>query len=240
MGNVPTTYFERHTVKLRRILPLTIIPIAAAFTLTGCFGSPAPAPAPASDSVAETGAAEPTSSASPTEAAGGSTASGDVAAPGTKAGVGEELVYEFTGTDDQKALIAAKLVDVTPATAEQVDFLNQQFDKDELKGFEISFIHVEMSKVSGDPVEFNADYTSFKPSDAEGQRVQDVTLIGWDECSTESFTPEFDAGEPITQCYIAAAPAGGATPAGVYYDGGYSDVNPYDYYDGKPLLFVQD
>ncbi|WP_440711393.1 hypothetical protein [Herbiconiux sp. YIM B11900] len=227
-------------MKLRRTLPLTIVPIAAVFALTGCFGSPSPAPAPASE--APSGAAEPTASASPTDtdSSGGAAASGDVAEPGTKAGVGEELVYEFTGTDDQKALIAAKLVDVTPATAEQVAFLNQQFDKDELKGFEISFIHVEMSKVSGDTIEFQSDYTSFKPSDAEGQRVQDVTLIGWDECTTESFTPEFDAGEPITQCYIAAAPAGGAAPAGVYYDGGYSDVNPYDYYDGKPLLFVQD
>ncbi|MFB2580774.1 hypothetical protein ACEXQD_05955 [Herbiconiux sp. P15] len=147
-------------------------------------------------------------------------------------------MYEFTGTDGQKALLSAELVDVTAATAEQVAFLNEQFDKDELKGFEISFIHLSQSKVSGDPVEFNSDYTSFKPIDAQGQRVQDVTVIGWDECTTESFTPEFDTGESITQCFIAAAPAGGNAPAGVMYDGGYEDPNPYDYYDGKPLLFV--
>ena len=223
-------------MNLRRLSSMTIVPAAALVVLAGCATpSPTPEAAPASEAAAPTSSA----SASPTPAADDEAApSGDVAAPGTKASTGEELVYEFTGTDDQKALISTKLVDVTPATAEQVAFLNAQFDNDELKGFDISFIHVQMSKVSGDPVAFDSDYTSFKPADAEGQRVQDVTLIGWDECSTESFTEEFDTGEPLVQCYIAAAPAGGNAPAGVIYDGGYADPNPFDYYDGKPLVFV--
>ncbi|MFB2586616.1 hypothetical protein [Herbiconiux liukaitaii] len=72
-------------------------------------------------------------------------------------------MYEFTGTDGQKALLSAELVDVTAAAAAQVAFLNEQFDKDELKGFEISFIHLSQSKVSGDPVEFNSDYYDGKP-----------------------------------------------------------------------------
>jgi hypothetical protein len=225
-------------MKLRTFGALVALPMVTAFTLSGCALLPS-APQPAAESSAPT--ASPTPTAEPTEEPSSGTAtSGDVAEPGTTVGPGEELVYEFTGTDEQKALISAALVDVTPATAEQVAFLNEQFDEDELKGLDISFIHVTQKKVSGDPVEFNADYTSFKPVDAEGQRVQDVTVIGWDECGTESFTPEFDAGVAMTQCYIAASPTGGNAPAGVMYEGGYEEGNPYSSYDGEPLLFLVD
>ncbi len=225
-------------VKPHKLSALVALPAITLLTLAGCaFPKPA-APEPAPETSVPSATSTPTEEAE--EPDDSSAASGDVAAPGTTAGPGEPLVTEFTGTDGQKALIASSLVDVVPATTEQVAFLNEQFDKGELDGFEISFIHLEQKKVSGDPIEFNADYTSFKPVDAEGQRVQDVTVIGWDECGTESFTPEFDSGETLVQCYIAAAPAGGGAPAGLMYDGGFSEDNPFDYYDGKPLLFLAD
>lgn len=225
-------------MKPLKLSALVALPIVTVLALAGCVPQPSPAPEPAAESSAP--AATPTPTEAAEEPADASAASGDVAAPGTTAGPGEPLVTEFTGTDGQTALIASSLVDVVPATTEQVAFLNEQFDKGELDGFEISFIHLEQTKVSGDPIEFNADYTSFKPVDAEGQRVQDVTVIGWDECGTESFTPEFDSGATLTQCYIAAAPSGGGAPAGLMYDGGFSEENPFDYYDGKPLLFLVD
>jgi hypothetical protein len=165
-------------------------------------------------------------------------ADGTVAAAGTKVGVGVPLTYEFTNVDDGIALISAKLLDVTPATADELATINAAFDEDELKGYDVWLIHFEETKVSGEPVEYNSDYSYFSPADASGNKVASPIIFSWDGCASESFTDEFDAGTPLEQCMLAAAPSGGNLPVGMMYTGGYQDDNPYDYYDGTPLYFT--
>lgn len=218
-------------MKLNRALPTLAVTLATTLALTGCFGS----------IVADT-TTEPTSAASPSATAGSDSpsapADGTLAEPGTRASMGESLTYEFVNTDGGKALISATLKSIEPVSADQLTFLNEQFAQ--LKGYEVFFLIVEEQKVSGDPVEFNASYTGFKPIDANGTKVQAITLIGWDECESNSFTPEFDdAGAVITNCFMAAAVPGGNMPEGIMYTGGFSDPNPYSDYDGKPIYWFK-
>ena len=221
-------------MQLSRVTALITVPIAAALVLAGCGMLPGPEAKPK-----ETASASASATPSEKPKASGS-ADGEVTEPGAEVGIDEEIVYESQGTDDVTALISAKLTEVTPATPEQVSFLKSQFDGGELDGLDLTLIRLVMTKVSGDPVAFNSDATSFSPVDADGEKVQEVTLIGWDECGSESFTEEFDGGAPITQCYVAAAPSGGNAPAGLMYDGGFTEPNPYDSYDGEPILLIMD
>lgn len=214
-------------MNLNRPITLVAAPVVGLILLAGC-SAPAPdKPAAQTSSATST----PVSSAP---------ADGEVTAPGARVGLGEPIVYESQGSDGATALISAKLTEVTPATAEQAAFVNSQFTDGELEGADITLIRLEMTKVSGDPVAFNDDGTSFAPVDAAGKKAQEVTLIGWDECGTESFTPEFDEGAPITQCYVATSTPGAKQPAGLRYDGGFTDPNPYDAYDGDPILLIKD
>jgi len=239
-----------HGLKLSRILPILTISIAASVALSGCVPFPT-LKADSTSAPVETQAAPeettapvepetttpPAETAAPEETTAPAPVDGEVAAAGTKAAIGAPLTYEFTNTDDGVALISAKLIDVTPATAEELAVINDAFDADELKGYDVWLIHFEETKVSGAVVEFNSDYSYFSPADASGNKVASPTLIGWDGCASESFTEEFDNGEPLEQCMLAAAPSGGNLPVGMMYTGGYQDDNPYDYYDGTPLYF---
>ncbi|WP_285027029.1 hypothetical protein [Plantibacter sp. ME-Dv--P-122b] len=217
-------------MQLSRASALIILPVAAMLVLAGCSTPSAPDAKP-TEKASSSATSKPSSTGS---------ADGEVTEPGAQVGIDEPIVYESQGTDGVTALISAELTEVTPATPDQVAFLKTQFDGGELDGYDITLIRLEMTKVSGDPVAFNSDATSFAPVDADGEKVQEATLIGWDECSSESFTEEFDGGEPITQCYVAAAPAGGKAPAGLMYDGGFTNPNPYDSYDGDPILLIKD
>jgi len=209
-------------MKVTRILPTLALPIALSFALVGCGVIAAPTEPDAAPETSETEEAP-------------APADGDIAPAGTTVGLDTYLTYDYTGVDDVTAVISAKLVSVEPVTDAQLKFLNEQFDQ--LAGYDVYLVTVDQKKESGDPVIYNADYTNFKVVDAEGTQVQGVTLIGWDECSTESFDEPFDTeGAVLTQCFIGASPAGGNAPAGVAYTGGYEDTNPYK---DEPLLFIK-
>jgi len=209
-------------MKVTRILPILALPIALSFALVGCGVVAAPTEPDTAPETSETEEAP-------------APAEGDIAPAGTKVGLDTYLTYDYVGVDDVAAVISAKLVSVEPVTDAQLKFLNEQFDQ--LAGYDVYLVTVDQKKESGDPVIYNADYTNFKVVDAEGTQVQGVTLIGWDECSTESFDEPFDTeGAVLTQCFIGASPAGGNAPAGVAYTGGYEDTNPYK---DEPLLFIK-
>jgi len=210
-------------MKVTRILPILALPIALSFALVGCGVVASPADP---EAVPET---------SETEEAPAAPADGEIAPAGTQVGLDTYLSYDYTGVDDVTAVVSAKLVSVEPVSDAQLKFLNEQFDQ--LAGYDVYLVTVDQKKESGDAIIYNADYTNFKVIDAEGTQVQGVTLIGWDECSTESFDEAFDTqGEVLTQCFIGASPAGGNAPAGVAYTGGYDDDNPYK---DEPLLFIK-
>jgi len=219
-------------MSLQRILALLALPVVTVFVIAGCAS---PSPSNNSDDK-DTDSSETEEEDEPEIPA-----EGELAEPGTTVGADVWLTHSFTSTDDGEALISSRLVSVEKVTDEQQTFLETAFDEGQLDGFDVYMILVEEKKESGDPVLYDADYTFYDAIDKDGQKVQPVTLIGWDECETPSFDEAFDTeGAVLTQCLLAAVPSGEDAPGGVAYTGGYEDDNPYDYLDGKPLFFIID
>ena len=162
--------------------------------------------------------------------------SGDLTQPGATLGAGEWFTYEYETLGDGKAVISSKLIDVTKASDSQYKLLVDEIP--DLVDYDVYLIQLEQKKVSGDTVEYEADYTDYTPILANGNRAQQVTVIGWDDCSTESFTPEFDTeGATLTQCFVAAAPKGSSSvPAGLQYA---PFDTPFDPYDGQPAKLIK-
>ncbi|HEY0188520.1 MAG TPA: hypothetical protein VGC67_13600 [Cellulomonas sp.] len=230
---------SRHTT----VPTLLTIAAAGSLLLAACSsgGSDEAEPVAASTKTQEaSAAAEPSSEPSEVETTPAETeVTGDVAAPGTTVGFDTYLSYTFTNTDDEQAVLSAKLDSIDLATDSERADLESAFDEGELDGYDLYLIRMTEKKVSGASVEFNSDYSYFDPIKESGSTVQSVTVIGWDGCEQQSFDSAYDTeGAELQQCYIAAVPNGQPAPAGVAYTGGYEDDNPYDSYDGSPLQFI--
>ncbi|MEO8528964.1 MAG: hypothetical protein ABI435_07790 [Pseudolysinimonas sp.] len=216
-------------------LPLKTLfaaPLLGTLLLAGC-AAPTPNPNPVTGT-------DPSTSATPTESAANTPVlvDGEAAPPGTKVGFNTYLTYSYVNTDKEDALLQAKLDSIEPATADELAVLTQNFG-DKLDVYDIYMLRMTEKKVSGASVKFNDDWSFFDVVDAKGERIQSVSLIGWDGCKVNSFTDEYDtAGAELDQCYIGAVPKGSAAPGGMAYTGGYEDGNPYDAFSGKPLLFI--
>lgn len=214
--------------------------------LAGCAGDE-PAETTETETSAQEAAAEPseepteeaTEEAEPTEEATeeaeeAPAASGDVAAPGTTVAVGEwqSLPFEAVGDEGGSAVIDVAVTTVEEAPAADQKALEEEIPQ--LKGMTVYYLWADMKKNSGDPVEFNSIASEFYAVDADNERLQNISLIGWDSCPSESFTPEFDAGETLKTCFAAAVPETEPAPAG----GAWSDSEAYDIFDGKALYWV--
>lgn len=205
--------------------------LVAGLVLAGCS-----APAPEEPEVPSSSDAPSEAPAeTPTETPAETTAPGDVAQPGATVPIGQWVNYEYAGLDDKKAVISARLVSAEAPSAEDAAFLVEKIPQ--LQGYEVVFFMVEQKKVSGDEIAFQADYTGFRPATSDRKRAQDVTMIGWDKCKTNSFSKDFDtAGATITQCIIGAKVPGGQDIAGVMYA---PFDTPFNYSDGNPILFTK-
>jgi len=210
-----------------RSIPLIAAPFLVALLLGGCAVSAPTSPGDVDDVETEESGAPETPEL----------VEGEPAPPGTRVGFDVYLTYTFLTTDDEEALLSARLDSIEPATAEEMSVLVENFG-DDIDGYDIYMLRMTGKKVSGAPVVYNADYAFFDVVDSAGERIQTVTLIGWDGCQNESFSQEYDDGAELAQCYMGAVRSGDAPPAGMAYTGGYEDGNPYDYLDGKPLLFI--
>jgi len=219
----------------KRILAATVGILGSALMLSGCAfigggnDNDEPKPPVSQPSESEEGTENETPST------GSDEPSEDITAPGSKVGLNEWITYEYTGLDDQKALISARLVSVEKATAAQQDLLITEIPK--LEGYTVYIFRAEEKKLSGDSVVFEADYTDFSVASADGSKAQEVTVIGWEDCENQSFTEEFDtAGATLEQCFVGAVKDGGAVPTGIIYAPYDGD---YDYYDGQPILLTK-
>lgn len=209
-------------------LSITLAGMAiAAMTLSGCTAllpQQKPEPSPAASEEAEP-SAEPDAAPS-----GDGTFDGGVdAAPGSTVAPGVWANIPFLNFDDKTAVLSHHLMGVENAPAAEVDYLVSEIP--ELKGMEVYFITVETRYVSGDILPFTSP-TSFRPIDADGKSAQSLTLIGYDACPTESFSDEEEMPtQVVTNCYAAAAPAGGNIPAGVMWTQYDTDT------EDSPILF---
>jgi hypothetical protein len=223
-------------MSLKKILALLALPLVTVFVIAGCAS-----PSPSNNDKDDDKDSSETDEKDDEEEESDAPAEGELAEPGTRVGIDTWLTHSFVSTDDGEALISARLVSVEPVTADQLAFLNTTFDGGELEGYDVWMILVEEKKESGDTVIYNSDYSYFDVVDEDGDQVQEITVIGWDECKTPSFDEAFDTeGAILTQCFLAAAKENDQKPAGVAYVGGYEDGNPYSSYDGKPLYFIKD
>jgi hypothetical protein len=205
-------------------------PLLAALLLAGCA---APATGPGGDP----DAAPTTETSAPETPETPELVEGEPAPPGTRVGFDTYLTYTFVTTDGEEALLSARLDSIEPATDAEMAVLVENFG-DQLDDFDIYLLRMTGKKVSGPSVKYNADFSFFDPVDSDGERIQSLTLIGWDGCDTQSFDDEYDGGAEVAQCYMGAVPTGEVAPAGMAYTGGYEDDNPYDYLDGNALLFI--
>lgn len=165
---------------------------------------------------------------------------GEPAPPGARVGIDEWVSFPFTSSDDVEAIISAKLVSIEPVTAEEQAVLDENFG-DQIADYDLYLVRAVERKESGGTIAFSADYTSYRVVDADGERVQEVSLIGWEGCDQQSFTEEFDAGGvELDQCWVGAVPTGDPAPAGLAFVGGFEDDNPYDMVDGEPVYLLAD
>ncbi|MGI9821738.1 hypothetical protein [Agromyces sp. Marseille-Q5079] len=208
---------------------------AVSLALTACTTAPADSGAKKTDTTVEESA-----SAEPTEESAGTVENaveGELLQPGQTVALGDWGTYEFVDYDDKTAVLNTKLVSIEPATAEQTEALVAEIP--ELKGWNVSLIRYQQQKVSGDDITYGANYTDFRPADATGAKAQEVSVIGWDECESESFTEEFNAGTAVLdQCMVGASVEGGEPIGGMLWTGNSSaDENPFSDYEGEPVLF---
>jgi hypothetical protein len=214
-----------------RSTPLLAVPLLATLLLLGCA---APSTGTTTPDTATDSGVTPTEEAVETP----ELVAGEPAPPGTRVGFDTYLTYTYLTIDDEDALLSAKLDSIEPATDVELAVLAENFG-DQLDGYEVYLLRMTEKKISGATVKYNDDSSYFDVVDVNGERIQEVTLIGWDGCDTQSFPEEYDTGgAEISQCYIGAVREGEAPPAGMAYTGGYEDGNPYNYLDGKPLLFI--
>jgi hypothetical protein len=144
--------------------------------------------------------------------------------------------YEYVGLDDQKAVLASRLVSLDPATDEQRDYLVGKLPQ--LERYDLTIIRMEETKVSGSSVSLESNYADFYPAHSDGTKTQGVAVIGWEDCATTAFGESFDQGNVvISQCFVGATEKGSSPTKGVTYapyDG------PYDYFEGQPIFFTSD
>jgi hypothetical protein len=182
--------------------------------------------------------AKPTATASSSAPADDSDAAaeGDIVEPGATIEAGEWITYDYEDYDGNHAVIQSRVTGITAATEEQLQLLISEIP--DLEGYEVSLITLEERKVSGDDITFGSDYTDYSPAATDGAEAQEVSVIGWDECSSESFTEEFNAGSAsITSCFVGAVVPGTDKIGGLLYEGpSAAEENPYSSYEGKPVF----
>jgi len=215
----------------RTILAASAIMVLG-LTLAGCSAAEEPEkttkPAP---TTSETAPSEAESTETPST--GGDTATDGELSPGTVSGAGWHS-YENINYDDAKAILAVQIDSITPASQAFTDELVAKSAN--LVDYDLVLVKYKQKFISGDVMDFNADYTNFGVGQSSDQRVlQSVSLIGYDDCETQSFPKDWStSGEILDQCLLAAVPKGGATTVdSLVYQA--SDT-PFSKYDGKPAF----
>lgn len=219
----------RHVNKITATAGIALISLGI---LTGCSAKESDS-TPSSTAAASSSAASESATPSESPASGGHDRAliGDILKPGEKTTGAASI--PFTNADKKTAVFEHKLLSVEKAPQADVDNIVSQVPK--AAGLDIYYLNIESHYVSGDNLAFSAFYTSFDPVDASGNPTQTLSLIGWDNCESNSIPK--DATNPsvtIKNCVAAVAAPGGNAPAGVAWD--QSDT-PYDSYDGSPALF---
>lgn len=186
--------------------------VIAAVTLSGCSAllpqRPTPEVAPT-----QSQEAEPSDEPETAPAGDGAFDGGVDVEPGSTVPAGTWANIPYVNYDDKEAVLSHHLKSVEKAPAFDVDYLVSEIP--ELKGLDVYYMMVETRFVSGDGLAYITP-SDFRPIDADGRRAQTLTLIGFDGCPSESFSDEEEMqNQVVTNCFAAAAPAGGNIPAGL-------------------------
>lgn len=200
---------------MKKILPIAGAALILALALTGCSaGSSTPAKVTHKSDKATTAPATPKSEKTP-DVKPEKNADGTVV---TFTGQGEK------GADGEYAKfpvkIAASVTSIEKLSdTEMQSILSVAKDdaKNTLSAFDLYKINVHEVYVSGDDPKFQASYTDYNVVDAKGVKVNDLPLIGFDWCKSNSFTKDFITGTPNDSCLIGAVAKGAAAPAGVEF-----------------------
>lgn len=211
----------------------SVVAIGAALMLAGGLAACSPASDPVKTKAPSPSASktiEPSASATE-EPSGDYTPSGSVLKPGDRTtGAG---VVPFLNYDDQVAEFEHKLVSVEKAPQADVDAIVAEVPQ--AAGLDIYYLKIESHYVSGADLAHSSFSTSFNPVDADGNKTQSISLIGWDNCPSGSIpNPGNDPATVIVNCVAGVSAPGGSAPTGVAWSQYDTD---YDSYDGSPAFF---
>lgn len=212
-----------------------VLGITAILMFTGCSELVPQEAKPATENSPHLPIAKPSTTPNTPGADGSDTESEATTAPGSIVKVGEWAYYEYTGTEKHTAVIAARVVRIDKASPEQKNFLVSEVS--ELTDYSVWILTVEQKKISGQSILFDSDYDAFNSITADHKRARGVEIFGWTECTSQSFTKEFDEdGATITQCFIGATKSGGEKISGIRYA---KNGTVYDPHDGNPIIFLE-
>lgn len=203
-------------MKLTKKLPLIGVGLVLTLGLAACSPAaeeePPALPAPAESAPSEEPSVEPEESEPAdrpaAEGAGVITyeALGEKNADGDYDRFPVEIAVNVNSID---AISEAELADLYSTASDS--------QKATLDAFDFHKIVITQTYVSGGNPEFQSSNESFDPISSDGVELQRLPLIGFDWCATESFSPEFIDGAPITSCILAAVAKGSPAPAGVQF-----------------------
>jgi hypothetical protein len=227
---------------MKKLLPFAGVTLALALALTGCTNADEPA-ATKSPTATKSATATPTPSATPS-AEPTATATATEKPEDAKAEV--EVTWQALGEkkeNDEYVKFPVKLAVTVPSIEklsdeelEEVNAVADDEQKNTFAAFDFYKVNVEQTYVSGkDPVN-QSSYTDFDVVDAKGVELNDLPLIGFDWCATNSFSEDFVKGTPNKSCLVGAVAKGAEAPAGVQFS--QSDTK-YDAADGKPETILK-
>lgn len=158
---------------------------------------------------------------------------GSELAPGeTTAGAG---ILPFSNHEDKTASFSHQIADISLAPDADVDAIVAEIPQ--AGGMDVYYITVDSNYVSGDNLEHSSFSNEFEPVDADGVELQSLSLIGWDNCESNSIpSPGDDPSTTISNCIAAVVVPGQPEPAGVAW-AAYD--SPYDSYEGSPAFILQ-
>lgn len=210
----------------KRLLGACLLPVVAVGVLSGCVGGGAPEGKEVTVK-SETAKKEPV--AQPKKAA----APGGLLAPGGEV-QGSAASLPWVSFDGSESVWSHQVTGIENAPAADIALIAES--EATITDYDVYYIAVQSSYVSGTVTPHSSFYTEFDGVRADGTKLDELMLIGLDACPSTSVggAPE-DPAVSLVNCVAVAVPKGSEKPAGVawaQYDTEYAS------YGGSPARIL--
>lgn len=214
--------------KFRRLATACAVPVIAVSVLSGCFSILPQSEASKPEKQVEA-PVEKQEQKKPQEGI----AAGTLLAPGEQV-QGAPGSVPWKSFDGSESVWTHQVVSIELAPSADMSVMLESVPR--LVDYDVYYVVVHSSYVSGEVTPFASFQTEFQGVRADGMQLQDVSLAGYENCpaNTPGAEPE-DPNTVIENCVAVSSPKGSAAPDGVawaQFDTGY------DKYQGSPALIL--